>query len=186
MGKKLLAVSIAAISTLALAAPAAAVTIVTSKCASVTAVAGCLFSGNMGNASDAADAEIKYNALRDPDIDLNLVGKSDGGFGTLAFADATKNSGNWSTPGFLISFLAVKAGNEFVLYQLAAPASSGTWSTAGLVNKKGVKHELSHLSYFGARGPGAVPEPATWAMMLAGFGLVGVAMRRRRGTLATA
>ncbi|MFM9978840.1 MAG: PEPxxWA-CTERM sorting domain-containing protein [Sphingomonadaceae bacterium] len=28
--------------------------------------------------------------------------------------------------------------------------------------------------------PGAVPEPATWAMMLAGFGLVGGAMRARR------
>lgn len=28
--------------------------------------------------------------------------------------------------------------------------------------------------------PGAVPEPATWAMMIGGFGLVGGAMRRRR------
>jgi hypothetical protein len=29
-------------------------------------------------------------------------------------------------------------------------------------------------------GGGVVPEPATWAMMIAGFGLVGAAMRRRR------
>jgi hypothetical protein len=29
---------------------------------------------------------------------------------------------------------------------------------------------------------GAVPEPATWAMLIAGFGLVGVAMRRRSMT----
>ncbi|TCJ39503.1 PEPxxWA-CTERM sorting domain-containing protein [Parafrankia sp. BMG5.11] len=29
-------------------------------------------------------------------------------------------------------------------------------------------------------GPGAVPEPATWAMMLFGFGAVGFGMRRRR------
>lgn len=28
--------------------------------------------------------------------------------------------------------------------------------------------------------PGAVPEPATWAMMIGGFGLAGAAMRRRR------
>jgi hypothetical protein len=29
-------------------------------------------------------------------------------------------------------------------------------------------------------GPGAVPEPATWTMMIAGFGLAGGALRRRR------
>ena len=33
---------------------------------------------------------------------------------------------------------------------------------------------------------GAVPEPATWAMMVIGFGTVGGALRRRRGTLALA
>ncbi len=32
----------------------------------------------------------------------------------------------------------------------------------------------------------AVPEPASWAMMIAGFGLVGAAMRRRRGNFVVA
>ena len=32
--------------------------------------------------------------------------------------------------------------------------------------------------------PGGVPEPATWAMMLTGFGIAGAAMRRRRATVA--
>jgi hypothetical protein len=32
--------------------------------------------------------------------------------------------------------------------------------------------------------PNAVPEPATWAVMLTGFGAVGAAMRRRRAALA--
>jgi hypothetical protein len=36
----------------------------------------------------------------------------------------------------------------------------------------------------GVTGTGAVPEPATWAMLLAGFGLVGVAARRRRTAVA--
>lgn len=36
----------------------------------------------------------------------------------------------------------------------------------------------------GVPNPGGVPEPATWAMLIAGFGLVGTAMRRRK--LATA
>ena len=32
----------------------------------------------------------------------------------------------------------------------------------------------------------AVPEPATWAMMISGFGLAGASLRRRRGALAVA
>jgi PEP-CTERM motif len=35
-------------------------------------------------------------------------------------------------------------------------------------------------------GAGAVPEPTTWAMIIAGFGIVGGALRRRRRTLAIA
>ncbi len=34
--------------------------------------------------------------------------------------------------------------------------------------------------------PGGIPEPATWAMMIAGFGLVGAAARRRRSVTLTA
>ena len=33
---------------------------------------------------------------------------------------------------------------------------------------------------------GAVPEPATWAMLIAGFGMVGAAMRRRKANVVTA
>ncbi|MBA3895889.1 MAG: PEPxxWA-CTERM sorting domain-containing protein [Sphingomonadaceae bacterium] len=32
----------------------------------------------------------------------------------------------------------------------------------------------------------AVPEPASWAMMIAGFGMAGVALRRRRALAAVA
>lgn len=35
-------------------------------------------------------------------------------------------------------------------------------------------------------GIGAVPEPASWAMMLIGFGSIGIALRRRRQIARTA
>jgi hypothetical protein len=42
--------------------------------------------------------------------------------------------------------------------------------------------------YEGVGGPTvtteAVPEPAAWALMIAGFGMAGAALRRRRLTLA--
>ena len=51
------------------------------------------------------------------------------------------------------------------------------------------RHALKVTGYYGSKGgsyagtfnfgAGAVPEPAAWAMMIAGFGLVGAAMRRR-------
>ena len=37
----------------------------------------------------------------------------------------------------------------------------------------------TYLSATFLTAPGAVPEPATWAMMIAGFGIAGAAMRRR-------
>ena len=41
------------------------------------------------------------------------------------------------------------------------------------------------ITAFEAIGP-AVPEPATWAMMIAGFGMIGGVMRRRKTTVAFA
>jgi hypothetical protein len=37
-----------------------------------------------------------------------------------------------------------------------------------------------YFDYAGAKSDGAVPEPASWAMMLAGFGLAGAFMRRSK------
>lgn len=39
----------------------------------------------------------------------------------------------------------------------------------------------NHLGTFGGDVP-SIPEPATWAMLISGFGIVGVALRRRRST----
>jgi hypothetical protein len=44
----------------------------------------------------------------------------------------------------------------------------------------GVNPGISEISFEGTRAQGVVPEAATWAMLIAGFGLVGAAARRRR------
>jgi hypothetical protein len=62
-------------------------------------------------------------------------------------------------------------------------AGSGTFM-AGLNNVTSVSfygpsnNQLDNINVTG--GAGAVPEPATWAMMIGGMGAVGGAMRRRR------
>ena len=43
---------------------------------------------------------------------------------------------------------------------------------------------IDNLTFGGAGG--AVPEPASWAMLIAGFGIVGASMRRRRANVVAA
>ena len=179
----------------AVATPASASTVVDGSCVSVTASAGCLFDGNINSNSDGSNvnsyvsAQNAYNTYNDdidhlsanPDILLQLLASTDDGdfsdYGT--FTGANTPSGSWDLPGFLVDFVAVKASDQFVLYKLAAPASSGTWDTSDIPFKNN-PHDVSHLVFFGTEGTPAVPEPATWAMMIGGFGLVGGAIRRRR------
>ncbi len=35
-------------------------------------------------------------------------------------------------------------------------------------------------------GPGGIPEPATWGLMIAGFGMAGAVLRRRRDEIVAA
>ena len=68
--------------------------------------------------------------------------------------------------------------------------TAGTYNlTFGVVNWSDSSYQTG-LAYDGAvigdtpiPNPG-VPEPATWAMLIAGFGLVGATMRRRRAAIA--
>lgn len=56
---------------------------------------------------------------------------------------------------------------------------------ASLANQDG-RYDAFKFSSLTVRTMPAVPEPATWAMMISGFGLVGAQMRRRRATSAAA
>jgi hypothetical protein len=181
-----------AVAAITFAAPAmsATVAVVSTNCVSVSDAAGCLFSGNIAP-STIADTQTAYNTFNDthssanPDISLNYLFKSDDGAGFPGTVTGS-TSGTWSTPGYLVDFLAVKASSGFVLYKLATAASSGSWDTFDIpynVNP----HALSHIAFFGGKdGGGGVPEPSAWAMMLLGMFGMGAALRNRKRAVATA
>lgn len=104
--------------------------------------------------------------LRTIDIQVPLNRNISFGFnivsGASAFGPAADADSDFShTLGF------VPGGRPFVL-QDGVTANAGTY----LVNNR-----------FGA-APGGVPEPASWTLMIAGFGLTGAALRRRRTAIA--
>jgi hypothetical protein len=173
----------AAALSLAFGAPALAATSLVSPC-TLSVGSSCLFKGNInaqltGNNSVGA-ADDAYNAQTPtPNPLLNLAGMSfivdqTSGFG------ANQTTGSITAP-FLVSYYAVKAGNFFELFEIA-PSTTFNWSTAGIhVGNSPNAPAISHIEYFGSSIPtGAVPEPATWAMMVIGFGGLGAVLRRRR------
>ena len=76
--------------------------------------------------------------------------------------------------------IGLKAANDYsyYLFNAGAPVSSLTFnSTAGVaVNSQGIEQDLSHANLY----VGAIPEPETYALMLAGLGFVTFISRRRR------
>jgi len=154
----------------------------------------CHFSGNIGTGTGGAESyhntESAYDtwaSSHNPVYPANLTLTPLADFsGAGSNAGITVTGGNGSTggtfsfgSGISISYYAVKAGNDFVLYEFTGSPGTYNWSTAGLTNQKGNLLGLSHIVFFGSVG--GVPEPATWAMMLLGIGMIGGAVRRRQG-----
>lgn len=57
--------------------------------------------------------------------------------------------------------------------------ATGTFLGTGTIDAR-TRPSLLNLQFNGSVNAPAVPEPSTWAMMLLGFGGIGVAMRRKR------
>lgn len=106
------------------------------------------------------------------------VGVYDGLNGTgnlLASLDLSPNAG--SCPGF---------GAQFCPFSPTGVNFAGigkSISFAGVANQI-VFDDVTFGSAIPGDTGGAVPEPATWAMMIVGFGMAGAAVRRRRVTVA--
>lgn len=76
------------------------------------------------------------------------------------------------------NYLGQNAGEKYAFFNFVV---GGGYDMVKLIQNNGGGFELDDVTVGTA---GAVPEPASWAMMIAGFGLVGATMRRRRAVVA--
>lgn len=72
--------------------------------------------------------------------------------------------------------VAGATGSSFALI-LTTPLEANTWYRFVYTSNMATAGDISGTATFDVR---AVPEPATWALMLLGFGGIGMAMRRSR------
>lgn len=135
-----------------------------------TGVASFIGSIGFGNvfalATDTSGALFGVSADADEFIRIN----SSTGAGTLI---SSIGAGGWfdmaARPEDNVMFLSDAFGSS--LYTIDT-----TTGSKSLVGPYGTFSNIAGLAFI----PGAVPEPATWGMMLFGFGLVGSVLRRRR------
>ena len=92
---------------------------------------------------------------------------------SLSFLDQFNNvfTGNY----------AIGNGENF----FSALATDAQLITRVQIRLNGDVQDIRQFRVDGIANVGIVPEPASWALMITGFGLVGVACRRRRGSVAT-
>lgn len=179
-----------ALTGLAFSSPASAALVLGSTaCASSDispAAAACRgwYSGNLnsGNSTDKADSATALNSL------LGVSTFSGSSLTWLENLDSLSgNTINFASPLFGQTVFSVHVGaangSNGVGYQSTAFFLFDAGNSIGgldsfTLNRGGLSN--ARLYSTGAYVPPAVPEPATWALMLLGFGLVGGAMRSKR------
>ena len=98
-----------------------------------------------------------------------------------------------SSPGWVALNFSNTNTTIYASGTLASPGNWSTWtstytvgaadvgSTISIVlNGAGDQGNWDNVRLDGPSGTGGVPEPASWALLIAGFGMVGASLRRRR------
>ena len=88
-----------------------------------------------------------------------------------------------------IATLPLLTGSNSFIFSYVSPTGDALGGTGSHAGPQGLGDEAWGLSNVLLTGPavgGAVPEPATWAMMIGGFAVAGAAMRRRKLAVAFA
>jgi hypothetical protein len=143
---------------------------------------GCLFSwdpppGNIFEDPVAIMAAYNstHNATPAPEDLTGLVflGKAEAG-GSIPFVNNGDGSWTFTDLPWDVAFYTVKQGGDFFILFGLNPATDSFTAYNTQIDQNGI----SHVSFFGWGG--GVPEPATWAMMILGFGMVGMGLRLRR------
>ena len=133
------------------------------------------------DATDAASA-----SFMGIDFVISATPGTAGSF-TLTGTD-TNGTAPLNLPAGFDFVVGLKGGNEYALWGfddvIVTGVASGTFSIV-FTNRGGNIPALSHMIVFGREAGGgtisAVPEPRTYATLLAGLGLVGFAARRKLG-----
>jgi len=119
-----------------------------------------------------------------------------GGTATLTFDSLMRSiSFNWgSLDTYNTLTIHWSGGNEIVIPNPADGNQTQPGTNGLFFASVGAGESISGLTFASSQNSfeiddisgSAVPEPATWAMMITGFGLAGAAIRRRRNILAVA
>jgi hypothetical protein len=82
-----------------------------------------------------------------------------------------------------IATLPLLAGSNSFIFAYVSPSGDALGGTGGHAGPQGLGDEgwgLTNVLLTGNSAVAAVPEPATWALMIGGFAVAGAAMRRRK------